>query len=317
MIMILREGHTTSFHEENHKYYYDGEAVLSTTQAMEAVGLRKPLPDTEFIRNRAQFGTYVHKEIEDFEREGKRPLSAEGRFWVKYGHPLADAWEVEVMFGNADFAGTCDAIGRNADGSIILVDHKTGQVDEDLVSWQLSIYYRGLVFAGLIPENAPVSLVCYDAKGDDGRFIDIEMKSDEEFDDFLSALRGKRQIELPSMSITLPTADLTISDDEKTKFYELLGRMPLTEVYDISKKLTKQIKAFEDGLKAQMEESGETIAKTSDGYVWTFTQYETTSFSKDEMMRRYPKLGPRIYENCKVTTTARRLSYKGREYDKA
>lgn len=313
MKMILWRGHTTSFHDENHQYYFDGEKVRSTTQAMEVVGIRKPMPDTEFIRQRAEFGTFVHNEIDEFEKNRKSPLSAEARFWVKYGHPLADKWDTEVMFGNKDFAGTCDAIGRNADGSIILVDHKTGNVDEDLVSWQLSIYWRGLVIADMIPEHAPCTFLCYDAKGDDGRFIEIGKKSDEEFERFMKALKSESTYIAPSMPLTLPTDALVITDDEKKQFYDLLAKMPLTEVYDLSKRLSKQIEAFETGLKKTMQKSGETRAKTKDGYLWTISQYEQTSFSKDEMFRRYPKLGPRIYKNSKVAKVISKLSYKGKE----
>lgn len=314
MRMELHKGKTISFHEENHQYYYEGEKVISTTQLLEKVGLRPAMPDTEYIRSCAEFGTLIHKEIEDYEREGKKPLSLEGRFWVKYGHPLADAWEVEVMFGNEEYAGTCDAIGRKADGSIILVDHKTGQIDKDLVSWQLSLYWYGLVTFHKIPPTAPVSLICYDAKGYDGRFIDISLKSTEEIQAVLNAYRNGQTYQEKALTVCAEEKPLT--EDEEKQLQSLLSRVPEQVIYDMVKnRLKKSVEELDKRIKAELAVSGMKRAQTPDGYVWTYTEYDENRFDKDEMLKRYPKLGPKIIKACTVTTHRTRLNYLGRVTD--
>lgn len=304
------------FDSDSHEYRVNGNVLTSVTQAMEKVGLRKHLPDSDFIRARAEFGTLVHKEIEEFELFNKKPLTAEARFWARYGHPLADEWHVEVMFFTLWYAGTCDAIGivKDKDGNVvkyILVDHKTGVVEIETVSWQMSLYYNGLVNAGLIDGSIPVELLCYDAKGDDGCFIEVPLKSKDEIDRFIQALNEGKEYEEPSALLNMGAS---LEKDSLSELFRALSEIPADDLYALCKTvIDKRIDELEKAIKAKMLETNMSKVTTSNGYSWKLSTYESSRFSQEEAEKRYPKLWPMIKKKCTKTTQSSKLTFQGRK----
>ena len=94
--------------------------------------------DPETLRKKAEYGTLVHKEIEEYINEGKIGFTAEfNNFAIGYGTQFAPAKYSELMLHNDIIAGTCDLIlvgGTVADIKTTSVLHR------DALSWQLSIY---------------------------------------------------------------------------------------------------------------------------------------------------------------------------------
>lgn len=212
------------FNRDFHLYSQFGRFYDSATQILVKVGIGKDMTTDspkamERIQEAAEWGTFVHADIDRAEKEKTRPETSEGLFWMKYGHPLADEWKTEVMFCTDEFAGTCDAIGyRESDDTYVIVDHKTGIIDETKVRYQLNLYRYGLQQSGIIPLPSKVELICYDAKGYEGRFLDIDEVPDSEIRKLLDAYKKGKKYELPYM----PTK--TDHEDSLQDVYTRLGK---------------------------------------------------------------------------------------------
>lgn len=297
-----------TFDEALHQYYFNGVAIPSATQVLQAVGITKPYPDSEFIRQRAEFGTLVHKEIETFEKTGKNGLTAEFRWWANNVHHLAEKWLCEVMVVGIGYGGTCDAVGFKEDGSVIIIDHKTGTVNLEAVTKQLNLYRVALILDGVIPEDARIEMFCYDAKGDNGKLLPIPVEDNLVTIDIMHAYANRELYKYPAFPV--PTIS-EISGNEMVTAVSLLERMSPAQRYDVAKHLGKLVKDFEDELKQKMIDNGWSLARTSDGTEWTLTQYEQERFSKKLLEQKY-KSAQKIIKKCTEKVSCTKLTYKGK-----
>ena len=140
------------FFESEHEYWLgdiiDNEFVkkkklLSVTQLMRKYGVSPEYKgiDEETLRLKAQRGTLIHKELQDWAETNERGFTKElGQFidWAKENNykPL----ESEKIVYNDVVAGTIDTIGMLGDKKIIADYKTTASYHEDAVSYQLSIY---------------------------------------------------------------------------------------------------------------------------------------------------------------------------------
>lgn len=128
------------FREDTHEYFLDGNKLISVTQLMRKHGLAPSydnVPD-EVLRAKAERGTLIHKEIEDYIKYGHIGFTAEV---MEFGaHLTASGLKVsasEEKVYNDIVAGTVDLVLNNE----IIADIKTtATLHKDAVSWQLSIY---------------------------------------------------------------------------------------------------------------------------------------------------------------------------------
>lgn len=130
------------FREDTHEYFLDGRKLISVTQLMRKHGLA-PNYDavpSEVLRAKAERGTLIHKEIEDYIKTGEFGFTSELEAFVnhikKHGvTPLAS--EFIVYDACAGVAGTVDLVLK--DGTIADIK-TTATLHKEAVSWQLSIY---------------------------------------------------------------------------------------------------------------------------------------------------------------------------------
>lgn len=131
------------FREDTHEYFLDGRKLISVTQLMRKHGLA-PNYDavpSEVLRAKAERGTLIHKEIENFIKYGEFGFTSELEAFVshikKHGvTPLAS----EFIVYNDLVAGTVDMISEEL-GVFVINDFKTtATLHKEAVSWQLSIY---------------------------------------------------------------------------------------------------------------------------------------------------------------------------------
>lgn len=132
-----------SFDPETHTYYAeDGRVLPSVTQVLQAVGLAPDYGNVpeEVLRRKAERGTHIHKEIEDFIKNGEIGFSKEfGEFAREFGNGCSDP-ESEVILSNDEIAGTCD-LRFKRNGEKTLADYKTtATLHREYVRWQLSLY---------------------------------------------------------------------------------------------------------------------------------------------------------------------------------
>jgi len=132
------------FDEEKHEYTLDGKKLISVTQLMQKHGLAPSYAgvSTEVLNAKAERGTLIHKEIEDFNKNGEIGFTPEMSNFKEYiENNKVKVMASELRLHNDIVAGTCDLILNYGDGCYTIADIKTTyQLHEEAVSWQLSIY---------------------------------------------------------------------------------------------------------------------------------------------------------------------------------
>lgn len=138
------------FDEEKHEYTLDGKKLISVTQLMQKHGLAPKYDgiDEKVLKAKAERGTLIHKEIEDFNKSSEVGFTQELANYISYikaNNVVVEA--SELMLHNDIVAGTCDLI-LNDNGQTIIADIKTtSTLHKEAVSWQLSIYLYLYVYS--------------------------------------------------------------------------------------------------------------------------------------------------------------------------
>ena len=170
-------GTRLEYNEADHTYWLDGRQLPSVTQILHRQGISPDLGSVPegLLREKAEHGTYVHEEIQNFIERGEMGISDEFQDFLKLVYPLAETWLCEVMVNTDDYAGRLDLLGIR-DDRYILVDTKTGNVDRNSVSWQTSMY----AYAFPKETRGLVDFYCFDAKMDgQSKLVQLERVSDE------------------------------------------------------------------------------------------------------------------------------------------
>lgn len=144
------QGFEFEYDDDSHTYIVDGVIVPSITKV---VGSRFPNKysdvDPDVLREAAERGTRIHKEIEEYCTEGKKGKSDELRNFIflekKYPLEVRDN-EVPVLVtkdGRPVCAGRLDLI-VSIDGKLSVADIKTtSALDKLYLEYQLNLYRIG------------------------------------------------------------------------------------------------------------------------------------------------------------------------------
>ena len=132
------------FNEEKHEYTLNGKKLISVTQLMQKHKLAPSYAgvSTEVLQAKAERGTLIHKEIEDFNKSGAIGFTSEMLQFKEYVEENnIKVVASELQLHNDIVAGTCDLILNYGNGFYTIADIKTTyQLHLESVSWQLSIY---------------------------------------------------------------------------------------------------------------------------------------------------------------------------------
>lgn len=166
------------FREDTHEYFLDGNKLISVTQLMRKHGLAPSydnVPD-EVLRAKAERGTLIHKEIENYIKHGQIGFTAEVMTFGE--HLTANGIKVtasEEKVYNDIVAGTVDLVLNNE----IIADIKTtATLHKEPISWQLSIY---AYLYGLVHGVAPSRGQAYHFDKDGNlNVVEIPLKPAEE-----------------------------------------------------------------------------------------------------------------------------------------
>ncbi len=128
------------FKEDTHQYFNtNGKELISVTTLMQKHGLAPSYAgvSSEVLNAKAQRGSLIHKEIEDYIKEGKIGFTKELTEFINT--PKGEVLVSEGILYNDIVAGTCDLVLY--DNGYIIGDIKTTYtLHKEAVSWQLSIY---------------------------------------------------------------------------------------------------------------------------------------------------------------------------------
>lgn len=134
-----------NFDEKTHTYTNEnGKNLTSVTQLLKLAGLTPDYStvDQEVLTRKAERGTLIHKEIENFIKDGSIGFTVELNEFIKYitDNSITPIYSELIVYDD-DIAGCIDMVAVDKEGKTHLVDFKTTYtIHKETCSWQTSIY---------------------------------------------------------------------------------------------------------------------------------------------------------------------------------
>lgn len=296
------------FNEENHTYFRKstGEEVISVTQLMTEQGLAPDYSgvDQDYLKQCADRGKLIHKEIEEFIDTGKIGFTKECLTFVENFDFLlkrfgADSAESEVIVDGWEFAGTADLILKKGDKVVAIGDIKTtSTLHEDAVAWQLSLYARAVSAMGLMGANPP-SLFAIHFTQDEMRTVPIEAKSTEAVDHLLSMHRAGKKYSNEIVGIDECVLKALSEAEKVIAYHEAL-----------KKQLIKEEQEIRSAIMAAMEKQG--LKTFSNGFmrITYIGESERSSVDVTALRKDHPEIAKQ-YEKKSVVKPSLKITLKG------
>jgi len=284
-----------TFNEETHTYTDDGKVLVSVTQLLQKHHLVDDLSfiDEDVLKKAADYGTMVHKEIEDFIKTGEKGISWEVEEFIKVSNDFKPLL-AETKVYNDVVAGTIDLIA-DFDGCYILGDHKTTSVlHKDALSWQLSIYHY-LYCKGKQEEKPKMEFYglfgfWYDKKNEKLEVVKINPKPIQEIEKLLECERKGLIYEAPKTVF-----NLTVEEIKRLKA-------------EIEEK-QQRVDELTEAIKNEMESYGYYSLSNETASVAYIGATKTATFDKAKFEKEHPELKDKYvkYSNKKSSV---RLTFK-------
>lgn len=197
-----------TFDEQKHEYTLDGKKLISVTQLMQKHGLAPNYAgvSTEVLEKKAERGSLIHAEIEDFIKNGEIGFTEElAQFRDYISKTKIASIESEKIVHNDLVAGTLDLLFIEDDIQTIADIKTTATLHKEAVSWQLSIYNY---LNGWTAEKGQAFHF-----NNEGvlKVVDIPFKPKEEVEKLMQAERNGEQYQLPQ--IVIDTNQLAIIEE--------------------------------------------------------------------------------------------------------
>lgn len=274
------------FNEEKHEYTLDGKKLISVTQLMQKHGLAPSYAgvSTEVLQAKAERGTLIHKEIEDFNKLGAIGFTNEMIQYKEYIEKnKIKVLASELQLHNDIVAGTCDLIINYGNGFNTIADIKTTyQLHQESVSWQLSIY-------AYLTENPTIKKGQAFHFNKDGELnvVDIPLKPYEEVEKLMEC---ERKGEIYKYEVDLSDREIA----------EIASLEQTIKSLDAEKKAAEaKQKALKDALLQEMQSRGlKSFEKGNLKITYVAPSTRTTLDSKG-VKEKYPD----IYEEFSKTSS--------------
>lgn len=290
------------FNEKKHEYTLNGKKLISVTQLMQKHGLAPSYAgvSTEVLNAKAERGTLIHKEIEDFIKKGAIGFTDEMiqfKDYVSQSHIEIEASECRV--NNDIVAGTIDLILKDSYQPIIADIKTTYQLHTEAVSWQLSIYlYLYHLKQGKETYDVYEGQAFHFNKEGQLNVVDISLKPYEEVEKLMECERNGE----------IYKQEIQVNDNNLS---QLISLEEFIKKLDAEKKEAEaKQKAFKEALLQEMESRGlKTFEK--DGIKITYVAPSTrTTLDSKGIKEKYPD----IYEEfskTSQTSASLRITLKG------
>jgi hypothetical protein len=177
------------FDEKNHSYTLNGELlpIQGITRMIDRQifgGKMQNVPEP-VLRKYAEFGSLVHKEIQDYYENGDFPTTDEAMAFVAKG---IQCLTCEYVVGDERVATAIDFVGKD----LFLYDFKTStSLDKERLSWQLSIC--AYLFERQTGQKVK-GLIGVHLRGKECTFVGVERKSDEQVEALIQAERSMQRL---------------------------------------------------------------------------------------------------------------------------
>jgi len=312
---IYNNTDTNTTEVKNHIYLVNNKILNSVTQILEKYDLASEYPDTDNVRMAAERGTFVHSECEKvFLNDKYMPFSAEA-IWVKNNlKPIIVNPKTETLLFTEFYAGQCDLFGETPTGSYIILDYKTYKPNLETVSWQLTMYYYGLVHCGLIDPKKPVTFYVAILKDtvEECQLVEVEPIPLAEFEKLCNCIANEKRYIRPFLPISATLQPTLEGKEEIDTILTPWGKAKATDVYVFCKQQASWVKEVEEFVKNQINGKSLKRGMTQDGCLWTLehrldTRFDEASFKLDH---------PEDYEKYRRSKSTVCLRWKGREEEK-
>lgn len=283
------------FRESDHTYWLGDKQLISVTRLLKKHGLATDYTgiSEEVLEKAANKGTLVHKEIENYIKNGEVGFTSELSDFIditaELGFTAEDSEIIlpagEIPDDKADdyfYAGTADLIGKIGDGYALADLKTTAKVDKRAYAWQLALYERlcGVKFDKLYIFHL----------GKNSKAIPIERISDAEVDRLLECERNGEIYSEPG---------LVIANELLARAQE--AELELKRIEEAKKEAEATAKEYRQKLYEAMRQQNISSFETADKSMLITCVAETTKTSIDST--KLKKEMPEIAEKYSKTST--------------
>jgi hypothetical protein len=244
---------------------------------------------------KAERGTLIHKEVEDFIKKGEVGFTSELNAFIEHiwksGVKIIQS---ETIAFNDIVAGTADLVLEDANGDRIIADIKTtATLHKESVSWQLSIYAKLLEWYGCTKGQA----FHFDKDGNLS-VVDIPLKPIAEVERLLDCERNGE-----TYTQQLKVSNLTLS--------ELYSLEAYIEHCDLQKKQAEEkAKALRAKLLEKMEEQGVKTFENERIRLTYKAPYEKSTIDSARLKKELPEIAKQ-YTNKSMAKASLIIKLKG------
>lgn len=284
------------FIEETHQYFLGDKELISVTTLMQKHGLAPSYSNVnaEVLRVKAERGSMIHKEIEEYIKDGSIGFTAElGNFINQIKGSNTEVLKSEFILYNDIVAGTADLLLYN-EGYIIGDIKTTAVLHKEAVSWQLSIYAYLLMKVNPSVTITKGQAYHFDKDGN-LNVVDIPLKPMEEVEKLLDAERNGTKYEQV----------LDLSSDN-LNLMQLVEVEALVKYHEDQKKAAEaQAQELRAALMAAMEKAGVTKFE-NDKIRLTYVGPTTkTSIDSAKLKKDLPEVAEKYTKTSNVKASLR------------
>lgn len=210
------------FNEEEHTYTLGDKQLHGITGMLSRqlfADKYKDIPEY-ILRRAAERGTAIHKDCEFTDATGLEPQTTEGKNYLELRKNFNVIANEYTVSDNDYFASNIDCVWEK-DGKVILADIKTtSRIDEEYLSWQLSIY--AYLFELQNPELKVSGLYGVWLKDDKKQLVTINRRPTEEIIKLMDCEKSGETYLIPqeeNMLITRSAVDILIEAKQMSEYY--------------------------------------------------------------------------------------------------
>lgn len=264
------------FNEEEHTYTLDGKLLHGITGMLSRqLFANKYTGIPQYILDAAaERGTRIHKDCEFADATGLEPQTIEGKNYLELRKDFEVVTNEYTVSDNEYFASNIDCVWCKGNEVIIADIKTTSHLDEDYVSWQLSIY--AYLFELQNPDLKVSRLYAVWLRDDKAKLIEVPRKDDDTIVALMNCEKDGDKYLVPvedeKALITHSAVDILIEAKQMAEYY------------------TNRYKEIEEALLKAMTESGTKQWQTEKLKATYTPAGESERFDSKKFQAEHPEL---------------------------
>lgn len=264
------------FNEEEHTYTLDGKQLHGITGMLSRqLFANKYTGIPQYILDAAaERGTRIHKDCEFADATGLEPQTIEGKNYLELRKDFEVVTNEYTVSDNEYFASNIDCVWEKGNEVIIADIKTTSHLDEDYVSWQLSIY--AYLFELQNPDLKVSKLYAVWLRDDKAKLIEVPRKDDDTIVALMNCEKNGDKYLVPvedaQALITHSAVDILIEAKQMAEYY------------------TNRYKEIEEALLKAMAESGTKQWQTEKLKATYTPAGESERFDSKKFQAEHPEL---------------------------